>query len=217
MVRRSPLTQLGIQERSGWPITDAALRGPDSYEELVILTDKQRRELVQFAQVPPVKEKQFVEDVTCQIIQYRHEQDCDAQERPAAVAASMRKVIRAVETYMNTVSQSPHSVLAELEAPLLGQSTVDWLKRAEEKVARLEREIEGHAPPLITKRLILHAQHLQKIARTCSSRTLNKKAMQRWLGEALLASGESEPSKNYKTRYFEALILPEAPEEISSS
>jgi hypothetical protein len=91
MVRRNPLTQLGIQERPGWPITDAALRGPNSYEELAILTDKQRRELVQYAQVLPEKEKQFVEDVTCQIIQYRHEQNCDAQERPAAVAAAMRK------------------------------------------------------------------------------------------------------------------------------
>jgi hypothetical protein len=94
---------------------------------------------------------------------------------------------------------------------------LDWLKRAEEKVTRLESEIEGHARPLITKRLILHAQLLQKIARSCSSQAFNKKAMQRWLGEALLASGESEPSKNYKTRYFEALMLPVAPEEISSS
>jgi hypothetical protein len=46
MVRRKPFTQEHIGERAGWPEIKAGLRGPASYDELGILSPKQRGELV---------------------------------------------------------------------------------------------------------------------------------------------------------------------------
>ena len=55
----------------------------------------------------------------------------------------------------------------------------------------------------------MHAWALQKVAGTHSSYLASDwEAMKRWLGEALIASGEPPPGKNLA--YFEELMLPRA-------
>ena len=97
MVARKPFTQSSIEERKCWPETRAALHGPEDYEKCGILSNKQRAELIQFARVAPEQAKPLIDEVTCVINGYRHRKRANAQESPAAVAASMRQLIDALE------------------------------------------------------------------------------------------------------------------------
>ena len=68
----------------------------------------------------------------------------------------------------------------------------------------------GHRPSSITHQLLFHAQTLQQVAGAFSSHLADDwNEMQRWLGEALVASGERGPSKNFKKGYFDKLMLPQ--------
>jgi hypothetical protein len=208
MTRRKPFTNADIAERSTWPETKAALRGPDSYDELGILNPTQRRELVTLAHVAPDREKLFVRELLCVINGYRLRKRRHAQETPAAVAASIRQLIRVVTAYARDVAKFPDYVICELKPPL---PSVEWFKHADEKLRQKERWLKGHRSTTLTEPLIMYAWTLQKLAGTYSSRLASDwPDMKRWLGQALIASGERLPGKNSETAYFEGLMLPRA-------
>jgi len=208
MARRKPFTQSDIDERERWPEIQAGLRGPEAYEELGILKPTQRRKLIQLARVTPEQEKPFVDEVTFLISSYRLRKRHDAQESPAAVTESMRRVIHVVEDYSHAISKMPVYVLTELEPPL---PPPDWFKHAKEKLRQEEQWMIGHRPKVITEALIKHAWTLQKVAGAHSSYLAsNWIAMKRWLEEALLASEEPPVGKNAKKAYFDEIMLPRA-------
>jgi hypothetical protein len=208
MVRRKPFTQEHIAEREKWPEIQAGLRGPESYDELGILSAKQRGELVRLARVESEREKTFIEEVTCNIISYRRRMRVAHQESPAAVAESMRRLIDRVYVYSCDVWEYPLIVTRELKPPL---PAADWFERANEKLREKEQWLKGHRPQRLTELLIMHAWVLQKLAGAYSKHLAsNWEAMMRWLGVALIASGQVPPGKNAKTAYFEQLMLPRA-------
>jgi hypothetical protein len=206
MVRRNPFTRRAISERATWPESNAALRGPESYDELGILSRAQRRQLVQLARVEPEREKAFLDELACCINGYRHRKRHHAQESPAAVAEAMRQLIEIVDAYKRKVLENPLYVM--LKPPL---PTDDWFEHAEEKLRRKERLVKGHRPRSITQDLLHHALALQGIAGAYSDYlAADRGAMQRWLAEALVVSGERPVGKNTRAAYFEQLMLPRA-------
>ena len=208
MTRRKPFTNANIAERHTWPETKAALRGPNSYDELGILSTKHRNELIRLARIAPDREKPFINEVTCLIISYRRRERCHAQESPAAVAESMRRLIGVVATYVRDVSNFPDYVIHELKPPL---QAADWFERANEKFRHKEQWVEGHRPRRLTEALIMHAWALQKLAGAYSGHLAAEwDAMVRWLETALDASDERPPGKNFRKAYFEGLMLPRA-------
>jgi hypothetical protein len=208
MTRRKPFTKADVAERSTWPESKAALRGHDSYDELGILNPTQRRQLIQLARVAPDREKPFIDEVICITNGYRRRKRCHAQESPAAVAESMRRMIDVVTAYMRDVLEMPRSVICELDPPL---PTMDWFERAKEKLRKKELWMTCHRHQRVTEALIIHARALQTVASRYSEYLASDwVAMKQWLGEALVASGEDPPGKNSKKGYFEELMLPRA-------
>jgi hypothetical protein len=212
MTKRKPFTQSNIEERESWPESQAALLGPEAYEECGVLDPTQRLALVQLARVTPEQAKPFINTVTCLINGYCHRKRVHAQESPAAVAASMRRLIDAVEQLMAEANTLPIWVVKEVFDAIKIAPTADGFRAAKEKVRQWELKIDSHRPPKITYSLIMHAWALQKLAGDYSKKYLasNWKAMKRWLEEALIASGEQPPIKNGKTAYFDELMLPRA-------
>jgi hypothetical protein len=207
MTKRKPFTLSNIEERESWPESQAALIGPEAYERLGILPPQQRRELLLRARVTQEQAKPFIDEITCVINGYRHRKRADDQETPAAVAESMQQLIEALEQVATVANAMPIYVVKEVFDAV---GITGWgIEAAKEKVRRLEAKMIGHRPSSITYRLIMHAWGLQKHAGTYSKHLAsNWNAMKRWLGEALIASGEMPPGKNGKTAYFDELMLP---------
>jgi hypothetical protein len=136
MARRKPFPQADIEERQRWLEVQAALGGPKVYEACGILTPNQRRELIQLARVTPEEKKQFIDDVTCNIIQYRIRERGNAQEKPAAVAEAMRRLINAYEQVVAVSINTPDYVrLKVCSAIEIGEPTGDGIKRAKEELS----------------------------------------------------------------------------------
>ncbi len=204
-MRRKPFLHANIAERSTLPETKAALRGPNSYDELGILNPTQCRELVTLAHVAPDREKLFVRELLCVINGYRLRKRRHAQETLAAGAASRRQLIRVVTAYARDVAKFPDYVICELKPPL---PSVEWFEHATEMLRHQERLVKGHRPRSITPDLSYHAFALQRIAGVHSGYlATDRRAMQRWLAEALVVSGERPVGKNPRAAYFEQLML----------
>jgi hypothetical protein len=105
MAPRKRFTKADIDERGSWPEIKAALQGPKAYDKNSILVPNQRRKLVQLARVKPEEEKPFIDEVTCNIIQFRLGERTNDQERPAAVAEATRRLIDAY-AHVVTVSKN---------------------------------------------------------------------------------------------------------------
>jgi hypothetical protein len=205
MTRRKPFTQERIKERKTWPETQAGLRGPQSYSELGILSPAQRREL---ARVSPDRENPFIDKVTGCINNYRLRKRCRAQETPAAVGESMRRLIDMVAAFARDVSTFPDYVIFELKPPL---PTADWFEHAKEKLRQKEQWLKGHRYSRFTEALIMHAWALQKLAGEHSSHlALDWRAMRRWLACALEASMEPPPKGHGQAAFLDQLMLPRA-------
>jgi hypothetical protein len=210
MTRRKPFMNANIAERSRWPESKAALRGPESYDELGILNQTQRLQLVQLARVATDREKPFIEKVICITNGYRLRKRCHTQESPAAVAESMRRMIDVITAYARDVASFPDYVIFELKPPL---PSVEWFAHANEKLSQKERWVKGHRSSTLTEPLIMHTWALQKLAGEYSNHLARDwKEMTRWLEVALIASGERPPGKNSRKAYFEGLTLPRAPD-----
>jgi hypothetical protein len=208
MARRKPITQESIKERKTWPETQAALRGPESYDELGILSSAQRRQLVQPARVKAEMEKPFIDELVCYINGYRFRKRCHAQETPAAVSESMRRLIDLVDAYRRNVLEFPLYMICELKPPL---PTDDWFEHAKEKLRQKEQWLKGHRYSRFTEALIMHAWTLQKLAGKHSRHlALDWLAMRRWLACALEASMEPPPKGHGQAAFLDQLMLPRA-------
>jgi hypothetical protein len=205
-MRRSPFTRADILKRESWPEIQAGLRGPESYDELGILSPAQCRQLAQLARVEAEREKTFLNEVVCCINGYRLRKRRHAQESHAAVAESSRRLIATVAAYRRKVLEFPLYMICELKPPL---PTDDWFEHAEEMLRRKERLVKGHRSRRLLEPLIMHAWELQKLAGAHSSYLAsNWEAMKHWLETAVIASGERPAGKNHKKAYFEGLMLP---------
>jgi hypothetical protein len=213
MTRRNPFTLERIKERQSWTESKAAIVGPAAYKLLGILTPQKRCCLVQLARVSSEQKDQFINTVTCLINGYRQRKRANAQESPASVAASMQQLVEAVEQLMAVANTLPIRIVKEFFDALGTAPTADGIENAKEKVRELEKKIIGHRPQSITYSLIMHAWGLQKVAGDYSKHLAdNWEAMKHWLEEALIASEELPPGKNFKTAYFDELMLPKTAE-----
>jgi hypothetical protein len=201
-MRLSPFARAAVAERATWPETQAGLRGPESYDELGVLNPKQRGVLVRMARIEPELEKPFVDELAGCIAGYRLRKRRRAQESPAAVALAMRQYIDMEAAHVREAME--RYGLGGLKPPL---PTAEWFEDANEKLREKERLVRGHRPRSITPDLSYHALALQGIAGAHSNYlAADRGAMQRWLAEALIISGERPVGKNARAAYFKRLM-----------
>jgi hypothetical protein len=200
-MRLSPFTQADILGRESWPEIQAGLRGPSSYDELGVLNHKQRGELVRLARVGGGTGKAFRRRGS---LLHQWLSPSEATSRPRRPRGRCP---------VDAANYRHGRGLCARSAGALW----DWRAEAAAADSGLVRTRDGNAPPpgaagqgprSITPDLSYHAFALQRIAGAHSGYlAADRGAMQRWLAEALVVSGERPVGKNTWAAYFEQLML----------
>ena len=185
MVRRHAFTKNDVEQR----------------RRLSDITEDDRQKLTELVVLARVrKPAELVRDLMGLVRRFRSDKLANSQERPAAVAEALNRILLQEKAMHEAFQLAPLSVRVTAYDKLgRPEPTGEGIHRLSEEIKRLNAQVATHKTAKASSALKDHVRELVLLAERQSPYLAdNERERTRWVLEALILSGENIPKTNVK-------------------